>query len=1015
MNLREKTLIVMGTSIVLLIVILYVTAQMELFLSFSKLEQGAVRKDVERAQNAISNEFDGMNGLADNWANRNDTFAFLYYNNSSFIKDNLASGALADESMRTMGIDMLLFMDPYGQVAFGKYFDEYGNSTKIPQDLSNQLSFYGFCPGCLDKNSKYSGIILLSDHPMLIVTSPVINSTGGVSAGRIVVGRYLNDKEISKISEITQLSISINSLNEENMPVDFKEAKLNLPGNDIIFVRLLNRESIAGYALLKNIYYNPMLILRVDSPRAIYAQGMKSLMSFMILFSAAGIFLFILTLIYLDRSVLSRLNALTTGVAVIGKSQNMTSRLAVKGKDELSGLALSINGMLEALQTAHGDLINSERRYKAVVEEQSDQILRNLTDGTITFANEVFCKFFSCNLDKIMGKKIDTLLPTDNLESAINLIGQLKADNPTTTFESLFSGTEGRHWIHWTSHGIFDESGSLIEVQSVGRDITQLKLADEALQQSERRLADIIDFMPDALLAIDMDGKVIVWNKAMESLTKVKADKVLGKGNYEHALPFYGLRRPILVDMVLKSFKDFESEYLSFQKDGDAVLGETFIPNLGPSGSYLLAKAATLYNAEGNKVGAIESIKDMTERRNMEQRLERTRTELHIAADIQKSFIPEETPIIPEFEMDAVTIPAMEVGGDFYDFILQPDGRYGLVIADVAGKSIPAALFMALSRTIIRANATNQSKVSNIMKNANKMIAADASAGMFVTLLYGVLDGQSLSFNYANAGHPPPLIFRSTCCIFEEEAPIGIALGIIDDAEYKEGCIRFSSGDMAIFYTDGVTEAMNGRGEMYGVKRLMDVVRRNHQAKTEDVIKEILGDMAEFSECREQHDDITLIAVRAIGPLQNHYDIRLLAKEESIPKVINCIDKRMSRAGFSKEEILDLQVAVEECYVNIINHGYRKGEGFIWITFDSGENYFTVTLEDEAPRFDPTLYHKPNRVENVQDQPIGGWGINLIKSLTDEIRYDYEDNKNKLTLIKRKKITSEGTEDRGDS
>jgi sigma-B regulation protein RsbU (phosphoserine phosphatase) len=268
-----------------------------------------------------------------------------------------------------------------------------------------------------------------------------------------------------------------------------------------------------------------------------------------------------------------------------------------------------------------------------------------------------------------------------------------------------------------------------------------------------------------------------------------------------------------------------------------------------------------------------------------------------------------------------------------------------------------------------------------------------------------------LSFNYANAGHPPPLIFRSTCCIFEEEAPIGIALGIIDDAEYEEGCIRFSSGDMAIFYTDGVTEAMNGRGEMYGVKRLMDVVRRNHQAKTEDVIKEILGDIAMFSQQREQHDDITLVAVRAIGPLQNHLEFRLLAKEESIPKVVNCIDKRMSRAGFSKEEILDLQVAVEECYVNIINHGYRKGEGFIWITFDSGENYFTITLEDEAPRFDPTLYHKPNRVENVQDQPIGGWGINLIKSLTDEIRYDYEDNKNKLTLIKRKKITSEATVD----
>jgi anti-sigma regulatory factor (Ser/Thr protein kinase) len=361
-----------------------------------------------------------------------------------------------------------------------------------------------------------------------------------------------------------------------------------------------------------------------------------------------------------------------------------------------------------------------------------------------------------------------------------------------------------------------------------------------------------------------------------------------------------------------------------------------------------------------------------------------------------------------------MTIPAMEVGGDFYDFVLQPDGRYGLVIADVAGKSIPAALFMALSRTIIRANASNQSRVSNIMKSANKMIESDASAGMFVTLIYGILDGKSQSFYYANAGHPPPLIFRSSSSIFEEEAPKGIALGIIDDAEYEEGCIRFSSGDLAVFYTDGVTEAMNSLGEMYGVKRLMDVVGRNHQAKTADIIKEILIDIAEFSQSTEQHDDITMIVVRAQGPPQVACEFEVLAREEYIPRVMGCIDKKMSEAGFSREDILNLQVAVEECFVNIMIHGYHKAEGLIWLSFDIKESYFAVTLEDEAPRFDPTTYSEPNRAENVQDQPIGGWGINLIKSLTDEIKYDYEDNRNKLTLIKRKRLTSEGIRVTGD-
>ncbi len=999
MNLRKKTLIVMGTSFVLVVLILYITAQMELVWGFSKLEDESTRKDVGRALNAISNDLVSMDGLADHWATRNDTFTFLIANNSSFVEE------LADESLSNMGINLLIFMDSFGQIAFSRLLDENGSRLEVPPDLSNQLSFYGFCAGCLDKKSKYSGIILISSQPMLVVTNPVIMRKGdGTSAGRVVLGRLLTDKEVSRLSQITQLNITIKSLKDETLPPDFRKAQLSLRGNDSVQVKILVNDSIAGYALLNNIYNNPLLILRIDSTRAIYRQGLTSLRSFVILFSLADIFLFILTLIFLDHFVLYRLSALTTGVAMIGKSQNMTSRLMIKGKDELSSLASSINGMLDALGQAHEDIINSERRYKAVVEEQSDLILRTLTDGTITYCNEVFCKFFSNSQDKIVGKEIDSLIPTENLQTAVDVVSALMPDNSTASFESLFLRPEGRRWIQWTSHGIFNQSGSLIEIQSVGRDITELKMAEEALRQSERRQADIIDFMPDAILAVDLEGKVMVWNKAMESLTGVKAEDMLGKGNYEHALPFYGFRRPILVDMVLTPFKQFENEYASFRKEGNAVMGEIFITRIGPNGSYLLAKAATLYNAAGDKAGAIESIKDMTERRNMQQKLERTRTELHIAANIQKSFIPKETPDIPEFEIEAVTIPAREVGGDFYDFIIQPDGKYGIVIADVAGKSIPAAIFMALSRTIIRANATNQSRVSKVAKNANKMIASDASAGMFVTLIYGILDGETLSFHYANAGHPPPLIFRSADCTVEEEAPMGIVMGISDDAEYKENRIEFSTGDTAIFYTDGITEAMNSQGELYGLKRLIDVITANCHAETKEVVEKILADISSFSQSTEQHDDITLIIIKAIGQLKDHYKTKMISYEENIPKIISFIDKKMTEEGFDREQILELQVALEEAYVNIIKHGYNKEEGLIWVSIDSENGFIMATLEDEAPHFDPTLFIKQNQGSSIQDHPVGGWGINLIKSLTDELWYEYINGKNRLILVKNKRV-----------
>jgi sensor domain CHASE-containing protein len=159
MNLREKTLIVMGASLILVVLILYITAQMELFLGFSKLEEEVIHRDVERALNAISNDLDSMEGLADHWASRNDTVAFLKAGDPSFVENNQEE--LADESLSNMGINLLLFMDSFGQIAFSRYLDENGSRMKIPSDLSDQLSFYGFCPGCLDKHSKYSGIILI--------------------------------------------------------------------------------------------------------------------------------------------------------------------------------------------------------------------------------------------------------------------------------------------------------------------------------------------------------------------------------------------------------------------------------------------------------------------------------------------------------------------------------------------------------------------------------------------------------------------------------------------------------------------------------------------------------------------------------------------------------------------------------------------------------------------------------------------------------------------------------------
>jgi len=243
--------------------------------------------------------------------------------------------------------------------------------------------------------------------------------------------------------------------------------------------------------------------------------------------------------------------------------------------------------------------------------------------------------------------------------------------------------------------------------------------------------------------------------------------------------------------------------------------------------------------------------------------LERKRYELKMAHDIQQSFLPDAIPDLRGFELAAQNIPAKEVGGDFYDFIPISEGKIGLTIADVSGKGVPAALFMALARTIVRAKATRSSGVSEVIRDANSLITADAKSGMFVTLFYAVLDVSERTLTYVSAGHNPPVIFKAkTRTVMRLDAK-GIALGAIEDIELEERKIILDGGDIVVFYTDGVTEAINKSMEQFGEERLITTIKANHELSADDMIEKIKGEVLAFCGDEPQFDDITLMALKA--------------------------------------------------------------------------------------------------------------------------------------------------------
>ena len=237
--------------------------------------------------------------------------------------------------------------------------------------------------------------------------------------------------------------------------------------------------------------------------------------------------------------------------------------------------------------------------------------------------------------------------------------------------------------------------------------------------------------------------------------------------------------------------------------------------------------------------------------------------ELALAGQIQANFLPDTLPDVPGWQLAAMLEPARETSGDFYDVIPLPSGRLGILIADVADKGMGAALFMALSRTLIRTYAVEHDTHPELaLSAANRRILADTRAGLFVTVFYGVLDPTSGELMYSNAGHNPPYLLNARDGnIIQELDRTGVPLGILDAGTWQQRVVQLAPGDVLLLYTDGITEAQNAQEAFFDEDRLRDVVRANLGRSARDIQASVIAQVGAFVGDEPQHDDITLMVV----------------------------------------------------------------------------------------------------------------------------------------------------------
>ena len=388
------------------------------------------------------------------------------------------------------------------------------------------------------------------------------------------------------------------------------------------------------------------------------------------------------------------------------------------------------------------------------------------------------------------------------------------------------------------------------------------------------------------------------------------------------------------------------------------------------------------------------------------QKTERISTELDLASGIQANMLPNIFPAFPkrsDFDIFATMSPAKEVGGDFYDFFMIDDNHLALVIADVSGKGIPAAMFMVIAKTLIKDHAQLGLQPGEVFNRVNNILCESNEAGLFVTAWLGILDLTNGVITYANAGHNPPVVCLNGEVSYLKQRP-GFVLAGMEDTKYVQDTIQLHKGDKIFLYTDGATEATNIDGELYGEARLLECLKKQTGKNVEDALNSVRFDIDSFVGEAEQFDDLTLLSFDYFekGEAMDIVEKTFEANVDNLHEVLAFLEEQLESRGASMKMINVMSISLEEMYANVCMYAYpdkeTPGECTIGIWFDGDDA--SVMLIDNGIPFNPLAKADPDVHATAEERGIGGLGIYMVKEYMDECTYDRLGDQNIFTMKK---------------
>ena len=529
-----------------------------------------------------------------------------------------------------------------------------------------------------------------------------------------------------------------------------------------------------------------------------------------------------------------------------------------KTKDELIGELKALKKQFEERATSferecrERGRTEEKLRLAQVIIDKSPVILFRRVAGDkprLVYVSDNICQM-GYTAQEFLEEKIyfkDIVHPDDleRLGEEINQYAEEDAEEYTQFYRMMTKDGQVR-WVEDQTSVVRDDQGNKIFNQGLLVDITSRKLAEEEVRKSEEKFRRIVETAGEGFILMDEDLKITDVNDAYCHMLGYSRAEILGKTPLDLASDeFRQFMMANREEILAIEYREFEGTVVA--KDGRHVP--------------ILIHGNTLRDDQGEVIGNMAFVTDMTEHKKA----------LALAGEVQKSLLPQSKPDVPGLDIAGRNVSCDEIGGDYFDFLWRrenPDGPFTVVVGDITGHGVDSALLMTSARAFLRMRASQPGTMSQIITAMNRHLTQDVlETSRFMTLFYLTVDLQKDHIDWVRAGHDPAILYDPQQDAFEDLKGSGVALGVNDAFEYSENHRKgLTNGQIIAIGTDGIWEAFNKKGAMFGKARFKEIIRQNAKAGADDILNAVYNEINQFAEGQKSEDDITLVIVKVNKP-----------------------------------------------------------------------------------------------------------------------------------------------------